>query len=226
MLTRIEDKKTYFNNYWRTRDLPSADARSRQRAAYVQALMGERQSGEVLDVGCGRGLVMSFLAGQGYNVGGCDLASEAIATMQNEGYEVFLFDIEQDDLPQKYDVILCLEVLQQLFDPVAALEKLSRFLKDDGFLIVSVPNEFHLWSRLQIVRGKSHLGHFEESHLRLFNPHRARQMFEQAGLSIDKSIPVSILPPTLRTLNWAGKIMAGLLPSLFSLSQIYRLRPQ
>jgi 2-polyprenyl-3-methyl-5-hydroxy-6-metoxy-1,4-benzoquinol methylase len=226
MLTRTEDKKSYFNHYWQTRDLPSADARSRQRAAYVQALMGDGRSSAILDVGCGRGTVMSFLAAQGYNIGGCDLASDSITALQNDGYDVFLFDIEQDDLPKKYDVILCLEVLQQVFDPVAALTKLTRFLTDDGYLIVSVPNEFHLWSRLQLLRGKSHLGHFEESHIRLFNPRRARQMFERAGLSIDRSISVSVMPPSHGALNRIGEIMAGISPSLFSLSQIYRLRPR
>jgi SAM-dependent methyltransferase len=226
LLKTIEDKKRYFNQYWRTRDLPSADTRSQQRAELVESLLSAQESKELLDVGCGRGMVMTFLAEQGYSVEGCDLATDTIAGLRADGYEVFIFDIEQDDLPKKYDGILCLEVLQQVFDPVAALHKFSRSLNNDGCLIVSVPNEFHLWSRMRLLFGKSHLGRFDESHIRLFTPARARELFDLAGMSIEKVISVPIFPPGLKIMGGFGSLLSKFLPSLFSLSQIYRLKPR
>lgn len=226
MLKTTEDKKRYFNQYWQTRDLPSADARSRQRAELVRSLLGKADSKEILDVGCGRGMVMAYLSDAGYSVEGCDLATDAIAGLRAEGYEVFIFDIEQDDLPKKYDGILCLEVLQQVFDPVNALRKFARSLNNDGFLIVSVPNEFHLWSRMRLLFGKSHLGRFDESHIRLFTHARAKELFEQAGIEIERVISVSLVPPGLKLLSGLGGMLARLFPSLFSLSQIYRIKPR
>ncbi len=224
MLTRIEEKKRYFNNYWQTRDLPSADARSIQRAEYIASLLGHSKSGELLDVGCGRGTVLSYLSERGYNIGGCDLASDSIASLNAAGHDVFIFDIDTDDLPRKYNAILCLEVLQQIFNPQAALTKFSKALDEDGLLIISVPNEFHLWGRIKLFFGTSHLGHFDESHIRLFTPKRAKALFERVGLSVDKMISVSVIPPGIRALNWIGKMLAKICPSLFSLSQIYRLK--
>jgi 2-polyprenyl-3-methyl-5-hydroxy-6-metoxy-1,4-benzoquinol methylase len=224
VLTGAEEKKEYFNRYWQTRDIPTADARSCQRAELVASLLGDSGSGKILDVGCGRGLVLKYLSGRGYDIEGCDLASDSIALLKDEGFEVFLFDIEQDELPGKYNGIICLEVLQQVFDPLAALRRFTNALHEDSCLIISVPNELHLWMRLRLLFGKSHLGHFDESHIRLFTPDRARELFHLAGLKIERVVPVSIIPPDLNFLRQLGKVLARAIPSLFSLSQIYRLK--
>lgn len=224
MLTDTERKQLYFDHYWRARDLPTADARSVQRAELIRSFLGEPRGRHVLEIGCGRGTVLSYLSDAGYDVTGCDISGESVADLQADGQDVFLFDIEHDDLPGDYDVILCLEALQQIFDPVAALKRCVRHLTDDGFMIVSVPNEFHLVSRLKLLFGVSHLGHFEESHLRLFTPRRAREMFAQAGLIIDEIISVPIIPPGLEWLDRVGRLSARLLPNLLSLSQIFRVR--
>ncbi len=224
MLTDTEKKQTYFNRYWQTRDLPSADARSVQRAELTRSLLGEPYNAYILEIGCGRGTVLSYLADAGYNIAGCDISSQSVADLQAARRDVFLCDVEHDDLPETYDAILCLEVLQQIFDPVAALRKCVQYLKDDGFMIVSVPNEFHLVSRLRMFSGISHLGHFEESHIRLFTPRRARELFAAAGLRVEKVISVSIIPPRMKWLRAVGSLLAKFSPGLFSLSQIYRIR--
>lgn len=225
MLTDTEKKQVYFDRYWQTRDLPSADARSVQRAELTQSLLGGPYNAHILEVGCGRGTVLSYLADAGYTVTGCDISTQSVADLQAAGRDAFLCDIEHDDLPGKYDTILCLEVLQQIFDPVAALQKCARRISDDGFMVVSIPNEFHLVSRLKMLFGNSHLGHFEESHIRLFTPRRARELFAAAGLRIDKVISVSIIPPRMTWLGAVGRFLANLSPGLFSLSQIYRVYP-
>jgi len=224
VLTDLESKKEYFNRYWRTRDLYSADARSNQRAQYVLDLLGELQGGKALDVGCGRGLIMDRLQDAGFDVCGCDLSNETINRLASEGRDVFLCDIERDDIPGKYDIVLCLEVLQQVFDPMQVVEKMKSALTENGRLIISVPNELHLLSRLKLLVGRSHLGHFEESHIRLFAPRRAAQLFERTGLETEKVISVPVVPPRMKKLTGIGRFLAGANPNLFSLSQIYRLR--
>lgn len=49
---------------------------------------------------------------------------------------------ELPDLPvgdKEYDVVLCTEVLEYLDDPAAALNEMTRILKSDGTMIVTVP---------------------------------------------------------------------------------------
>lgn len=59
-------------------------------------------------------------------------------------WDTSTIDIKSDitDIPRKdgtYDAVLCTEVLEHIPDPVAALRELSRLLKKDGVLIVTVP---------------------------------------------------------------------------------------
>lgn len=226
MLNDVEQKKQYFNQYWQTRDITSADVRSVQRAVVIESLLSADKGEKIIDVGCGRGIVLRHLSSKGFRVCGCDISSDTVWELTQRDYEVFLCDLEKDSLPGKYDVILCLEVLQQVFDPVEIIRKFKQSLYRNGRLIISVPNEFHLLSRLKLILGKSHLGHFEESHIRLFNPKRARELFESCGLEIEDIISISVIPPGIKALQSTGNILACRMPGLFSLSQIYKLKVQ
>jgi 2-polyprenyl-3-methyl-5-hydroxy-6-metoxy-1,4-benzoquinol methylase len=227
MMKDFHEKKAYFNRYWETRDLPSADARSRQRFEVVRQMLDNLHEGaSILDIGCGRGVILSALAADGYIVDGCDISTAVVSMLTRMGYDAFVCDIERDPLPHRYDCLLCLEVLQQVFDPFEVLNKLGSALNENGYMIVSVPNEFHLWSRLKLVLGLSHLGHFEESHIRLFTPRRAKELFSCTGYVVEKSIPLPLLPPRMRLLQGFARVLARLSPSLFSLSQLYRIKPR
>ncbi len=225
MLNDVSQKKAYFNNYWGTRDISSADARSHQRATFVESLLHKDKGQKIIDVGCGRGTILIYLRQRGYVVSGCDISTDTINELTRHGYDAFICDLESDPLPGKYDIIMCLEVLQQVFDSVKIVRKFKQALYANGCLIISVPNEFHLLSRIKLLLGKSHLGHFEESHIRLFSPKRAKELFSITGLTIIKAIPVSIFPPQWKFMQPLGKMLARLMPGLFSLSQIYMLEP-
>lgn len=224
MLSTRDEKKAYFNNYWQTRDIVSADARSVERSSLVAKLIGDDKTLHLVDAGCGRGVIMTRLAEAGYKISGCDMSSDTISFLCDNGFDAYLCDLENDPLPRPYDGILCLEVLQQVFDPGAVLDKFKSSLTKNGFMIISVPNEYHLLSRIRLLLGRSHLGHFEESHIRLFTPVRGRELFEKIGLTVEETINVSVIPPRFKVAGIFGRLLANILPGLFSISQIYRLK--
>jgi 2-polyprenyl-3-methyl-5-hydroxy-6-metoxy-1,4-benzoquinol methylase len=222
MLT-FEKKKTYFDHYWKQQPADKVARRARERARLVSDLIGSR-TGRLLDVGCGRGFILDFMARRGFHVTGADVAPAAVAMAGERGCKAVLFDLETEEMEGKYDVILCLEVLQQLADPVKALVKLRLLLADDGVLIISLPNEFHIISRLRILLGISHLGHFDHSHLHLFSPRRDRESFKRAGLAFDAESFVPVVPPQFSVMSKIFSPLARLWPSLFAISSIYRFR--
>jgi len=219
----LEEKKTYFDQYWQEQPAETADPRAHQRAEYIYKLL-EQKSGTLFDAGCGRGVALGFFADRGYDVGGADIAPLMVAKLVQEGYNVCLADLERGSLPGKYDIVICLEVLQQLYDPLSALLKLKEALNADGEMVVSVPNEFHIVSRLRLLFGRSHLGHYDHSHIRLFAPSRDRSLLDHAGLEIIGSARVAIVPPRWKLLAGIFHPLAQLFPSLFALSSIYILR--
>ncbi len=218
----VEKKKIYFDNYWKQQPESRVDPRSLQRAKAVDRLL-QKRSGCLLDVGCGRGLILDYFAGRGYDVTGVDISPEAVEMVRQNGHKVQVLDLEQEEISEKYDVILCLEVLQQLHDPVAVLGKLVSALHENGELVVSMPNEFHIISRLKLLFGRSHLGDFSHSHIRLFFPSRDKKLFENANLKIINKLYVPIAPPKWKTISMIFRPLAQMCPSLLAISSIYTL---
>ncbi len=102
-------------------------------------------NGSVLDVGCGNGLITRSIGKAGYQVRGIDISTKAINKAREIGHPANVsFDVvsaeELSVSSHQYDAVLCSEVLEHLADPGSLLEVLYRSLKDNGVLIVTVPN--------------------------------------------------------------------------------------
>ena len=63
-------------------------------------------------------------------------------------------DLNKEKIPVKantFDVLVCLETLEHVFYPDRVLEEIKRVTKQDGFFILSMPNEYNLWLRLNYL---------------------------------------------------------------------------
>ncbi|WKV12907.1 methyltransferase domain-containing protein [Marivirga harenae] len=99
----------------------------------------------ILDVGCGNGIISLNLGELGYNVHGIELSEDAIkiAKDQNKFSNVIFEKANAETLKlegKKYDVVICSEVLEHLNQPENLLEELRYLIKNNGALIVTVPN--------------------------------------------------------------------------------------
>lgn len=220
-------KQQQFDQYWETRDLSSADLRTRLRIGVVESLMTRRR-GRLLDVGCGRGAVASNFAERGYKVTATDISPLAVrwTGRQHPAIQALLMDLEVDDIAGEFETIVCLEVLQQVRGPVAVLKKLKAARSDQGDLIVSLPNEFHLARRLAILFGRVNFGGIDDTHIKLYSVTEHRRLFAACGLQVSASRAQSIVPPRWLggRLHTLGNKLAKLWPCLFALSVVYRLR--
>jgi SAM-dependent methyltransferase len=128
--------------------------------------------GAILDVGCGRGLMLSDLARQGWRAVGVEMSEAA----SRHAREVLDLDVRVGDLAgckfpsASFDVVTLFHVLEHLPDPEAALAEMRRVITPDGRLLVEVPNFASLQSRLAGGRGfhvdaPRHLFHFTRAAL-------------------------------------------------------------
>lgn len=110
-----------------------------------ELLAGSELSGQRwLDAGCGTGTLARFLAKhKGCKVLGVDASGEMIsrcAVVPNTEFRQIL-DICETGLPEAtFDGILCSSTLEYVIDPPLALREFRRVLKQNGLLLVSVPN--------------------------------------------------------------------------------------
>ncbi len=220
--------KHYYNTYWSGQEQGVRRARRQARTlerARLAASLLSHSSGSLLEAGCGPGDAASFFAGRGFDVTGIEISPEAAASARSKGVTVLESDIENAPLPEgAWDVILALEVLEHLRDPLSVLETLLEHLADDGELVFSLPNEFHCLRRIAILFGGEPFGGHADPHLRHFGIRSIRRFAEAARVDVCCIKPVTLVPPRFRLLGPAGRLLAALSPALFSISCLVKLR--
>jgi SAM-dependent methyltransferase len=151
----------------------------------------------VLDVGCGEGTMARRLAGEGCRVWGVEPDKQRAESAEAACERVFTADIETMDLSElgdePFDVVLCLDVLEHLVDPVQALRRLLGCLGAGGRVVASIPNVTHGSVRLTLLDGRfpySDSGLLDRGHLRFFDRRGVGQLFEEAGLVVVEQVDV------------------------------------
>lgn len=121
--------------------------------------------GRLLDVGCGRGDLGSWLVRRGWSAVGVEPSIQACAVARTRGVDArsgTLADVELE--PAGYDAVVFRQSLEHVTDPLADLGRARAALRDGGMAIVSVPN-FGCWQRrrfggrwfhLDLPRHRSH----------------------------------------------------------------------
>lgn len=118
-----------------------------KRLNYIADVLKSRlpAGAEVLDVGCGNGIISRNLGEIGFRVRGIDISEKAIVRAKelnrflNVSFEVKSAEQLVAD-GQHYHAVICSEVLEHLKDPGKLLQVLHQTLHDNGILIVTVPN--------------------------------------------------------------------------------------
>ncbi len=124
----------------------------RRRFLLGLELAREISGRRILDYGCGDGTFLWMLMASSFapsEAVGAEvhesLVTDCAARLQRPGLSFVL--IEVLDTPSQfgsYDGVICMEVLEHVVGPDALLDRLSRLLKPQGRLIISVPVEIGL----------------------------------------------------------------------------------
>jgi 2-polyprenyl-6-hydroxyphenyl methylase / 3-demethylubiquinone-9 3-methyltransferase len=117
------------------------------RLQYVQRL-AELAHKEVLDVGCGGGILSEAMARVGAKVLGIDLGQGVLDVAELHALEakvpVVYRPVAAEDLacerPGAFDVVTCMEMLEHVPDPGATLGALAKLVRPGGDVIVSTLN--------------------------------------------------------------------------------------
>jgi 2-polyprenyl-3-methyl-5-hydroxy-6-metoxy-1,4-benzoquinol methylase len=130
------------------------------------------KDGKILDIGCGSGGFLNWMKSYGWHTYGCDINDTACERARTRGLDIFWGQLEEAKYPDKFfDVITMNDVLEHIPSPSRVLCECYRILKEDGLLIVNLPN-FDCFDR-KIFQGNwyhldapRHLYHFSVSTLK------------------------------------------------------------
>lgn len=147
----------------------------------------------VLDIGCGRGGLLKHLRDKlNCKVVGIDISDVAIKICQEKGIKTILCNIEKEEIPGKYDVIILSAILEHLENPISLLNKIRSNLNKNGCVIIGVPNFSTLYSRIMYLFGMNatrygktkkdmKLGIQPPDHIRFFNKPTLLYILERCG---------------------------------------------
>ena len=151
----------------------------------------------ILDVGTADGYLGAILKERGHYVAGVERdprLAEKARPIYDRFYQV---DVDGFDFPDRheYDFIIFADVLEHLRDPEAVLRRCFASLKDDGKIIISVPNIANFVVRLNLLFGRFEyrdLGILDRTHLRFFTLKTLTRLLQESGLNIRQIVATPI----------------------------------
>jgi 2-polyprenyl-3-methyl-5-hydroxy-6-metoxy-1,4-benzoquinol methylase len=151
---------------------------------------------KILEVGAAYGETLYYLKQNGIaaEAVGVDIFEDTKNKQNYKPLDRFIFgDIEKIELPeynQYFDLILLPDVLEHLFEPKSVLETLKKYLKEDGKIIISMPNIRYYSALYKIVfKGDfkyEESGIFDYTHVRFYCRKNIQELLETAGYTILK----------------------------------------
>ena len=149
---------------------------------------------KILEVGAGSGATIGYIKEKWHVKKAVAVEPFADAAAECKKHvdlviDKFIEDLVVDDFKDApFDLILCLDVLEHLKDPWAAVETLSQLLPIGGRIIASVPNVSHHSSLFPLMfKGKWRLsddGILDRTHLRFFVKETAVELMASSGLHV------------------------------------------
>lgn len=103
----------------------------------------------IIDVGCGGGILAESLAKLGANVTGIDMGEEPLNVAKLHALEAGVkldyqqITAEQQALknPEKYDIVTCMEMLEHVPEPASVVQACASMVKPGGYVFFSTLNK-------------------------------------------------------------------------------------
>jgi SAM-dependent methyltransferase len=146
----------------------------------------------VLELGPATGYMSRVFSERGCTVVGIEFDAGMAERAAESCERMIVGDLDALDLEaelggDRFDAIVAADVIEHLKDPLGALRRLRRFLKEDGCFVISIPNVAHGSVRLALLSGHFEYrtrGLLDSTHLHFFTRDTFEQLLDEAGLGV------------------------------------------
>jgi len=189
--------------------LPSLLWRRKLRLAHVPRCV---PNGRLLDIGCAWGGYLWRMQELGWEVYGIELNAAAACYAREELGLVHVRSGSFADLdfpPSSFDVVHMSMVLEHLYDPADALQKINKLLRPGGQFILSVPDISGFEARF--FKDKCYTLQVPQ-HLSHFSPETITRFLQQAGFVVEEILHQKAKKDFLQSADYLeNKVLARVL---------------
>ncbi len=151
---------------------------------------------EVLDVGCGGGLLSEAMAARARQVLGIDLAAKSLGVARLHALETGVANLEYREVaaealasqaPAAYDIVTCMEMLEHVPDPASTVRACAALVRPGGWVFFSTLNRnpksylFAIVGAEQVLRLLPRGTH---EYARFLRPSELARFAREAGLQL------------------------------------------
>ncbi len=156
---------------------------------------------QLLDVGCGVGDWLVLFKMLGFQAMGVDLNPKVVQVARLRGMDAHVKAVEELSLnSERVDIVVLIQLLEHLNDPIAVLQNIWKVLRPGGKLIVAVPN---LDSRYRIRFGRYWINWYVPFHIFHFTPASLRKILLRSGFTLEHTFDYT--PPSWFLASLMGK---------------------
>lgn len=164
-----------------------------------EILKNKNEKLNVLDVGCGSGTMEKFLASENIILDGVEIDEAAIGEAKKNNYhKLYNADINEISrrIKTRYDYIILGDILEHLVKPYKTLENLALLLKENGSILISIPNIEHMDIIANLIDGKfnyNETGTLDTTHLRFFTYYSFLEMINNINKDRERKLEVECI---------------------------------
>lgn len=141
----------------------------------------------VLEIGCGPGVMLSELSRRGIDCTALETSAEAReigAALHKGNSKVAFHDTPKEGWDDSFDLVMACEVLEHIDDDKGALAAWVKWIRPGGHLLISVPSHQRFWSASDVWAG--HFRRYERDELtaRLTEVSLTVERFESYGVPL------------------------------------------
>ena len=180
-----------------------------ERLRYVEQCASGLFAKQLLDVGCGGGILAEALARRGAQVTALDLAAESLDVAREHAasqglaidYRLQAVEAHAAERPGHYDVISCMEMLEHVPDPASVVRACSKLVKPGGWVFFSTIHRSAKAFMLAIVGAEyvlNMLPRGTHEYAKMIRPSELAASCRSAGLDVQTTRGLEYNPLTQR----------------------------
>jgi len=196
------DETLFEGEHYLGKPADSTDKIITRRVELTKAISGFcNKDLKLLEIGCGNGATLLLMADEMKSCLGVDVfdhTAEFKKVKAEKGItncEVQLKDIENEDLNEQFDRLICFEVIEH-FNDDKTVKRFTRWLKPGALCAISVPNKWWVfethgaklpllpWNRVPFFSWLPKFIHERFANARIYTKSRIENLLEQNGFEI------------------------------------------